>query len=98
MDLDPFQDQRTAQDYSLSFPEKEASNENDFVADFDKANFEEDCKLSQKSSFEELQKASRDLEKRLHERIVKSAESKFKDHPAGRDGCQRQGGSIQNGG
>ncbi|XP_076246920.1 atrial natriuretic peptide-converting enzyme [Calliopsis andreniformis] len=92
------QDQRRAQDYSLSFPRKEGtSEENDFVADFDKANFEENCKLSQKSSFEEQQKASRDLEKRLHERIVKSAESKFKDHQTGRGGRQRQGGSVQNG-
>ncbi|XP_043259003.1 uncharacterized protein LOC122401117 [Colletes gigas] len=99
IDLGPFraQDQGTAHEYSLSFPSKEeTSEESDFVADFDKANFEEDCKLSQKSSFEDLQKASRDLEKRLHERIVKSAESKFKDHQAGRDGCQRQGGGVLN--
>ncbi|XP_017876695.1 atrial natriuretic peptide-converting enzyme-like [Ceratina calcarata] len=43
--------------------------ENKFVADFDKLGFAND---SQKSNFEQLQKASRDLEKILHERIVKS--------------------------
>lgn len=100
VDLDPFraQDQRVAQDYTLSFPRKEKANEgNDFVADFGKANFEGECKLGQKTSFEELQKASRDLEKRLHERIVKSAESKLKDQQCGRDGRQRQGGNAQTG-
>ncbi|XP_076384843.1 uncharacterized protein LOC117228049 isoform X2 [Megalopta genalis] len=94
IDLGPIrpQDQRTTPEYSLSFSSKEETSEDsDFVADFDKANFEEGCKLSQKSSFEELQKASRDLEKRLHERIVKSAETKFKDHQAARDERQRLG-------
>ncbi|XP_076280974.1 uncharacterized protein LOC143209360 [Lasioglossum baleicum] len=93
IDLGPVRpnDQRTTPEYSLSFSSKEETSEDsDFVADFDKANFEEGCKLSQKSSFEELQKASRDLEKRLHERIVKSAETKFKDHQAARDERQRQ--------
>lgn len=93
VDLGPFraQDHQRTPDYSLSFTGKEDTSESsDFVADFDKANFEESCKLSQKSSFEELQKASRDLEKRLHERIVKSAETKFKDHQAARDERQRQ--------
>ncbi|XP_076662146.1 uncharacterized protein LOC143365660 [Halictus rubicundus] len=93
IDLGPARpnDQRTTPEYSLSFSSKEETSEDtDFVADFDKANFEEGCKLSQKSSFEELQKASRDLEKRLHERIVKSAETKFKDHQAARDERQRQ--------
>ncbi|XP_034183521.1 uncharacterized protein LOC117605855 [Osmia lignaria lignaria] len=101
IDLGPFrsQDQSANQDYTLSFSDKEArdtNQDNDFVADFDKANFEEDCKLRQKSSFEELQKASRDLEKRLHERIVKSAESKFKDQQGVRDGRQRQTVNLQN--
>ena len=64
------------------------------MADFDKANFGEDCKPSDKSSFEELQKASRDLEKRLHERTAKSAESKFKDQAG--EGRQRQGTNAQN--
>ncbi|XP_017789542.1 PREDICTED: atrial natriuretic peptide-converting enzyme-like [Habropoda laboriosa] len=77
------------QEYSLDDP----SEENEFVADFDKANFEEDC---EKSSFEELQKASRDLEKRLHERIVKSAETKVKNCKSGRDGRQRKGNTQSN--
>lgn len=51
---------------------------NDFMADFERANFQEEHKL-QKSSFEDLQKASLDLEKRLHERIINSAEAKFED-------------------
>ncbi|XP_076684868.1 uncharacterized protein LOC143377485 [Andrena cerasifolii] len=100
VDLDPFraQDQRVAQDYTVSFPRKEKTNEeNDFVADFGKANFEGECKPGQKTSFEELQKASRDLEKRLHERIVKNAESKLKEKKGGRDGRQRQGGNAQTG-
>lgn len=91
------QDQPDNQEYTLNFNSKETQNnneENDFVADFDKANFEEDCKPNEKSSFEELQKASKDLEKRLHERIVKSAESKFKDQA--REGRQRQGANVQN--
>ncbi|KZC07370.1 Atrial natriuretic peptide-converting enzyme, partial [Dufourea novaeangliae] len=101
IDLGPYRSQdhqHPAQEYSLNFPGKEVSGEeSDFVADFDKANFEEDdCKLSQKSSFEELQKASRDLEKRLHERIVKSAETKFKDRQPGGDGQQRLGAGGQN--
>ncbi|XP_076753401.1 uncharacterized protein LOC143424905 [Xylocopa sonorina] len=102
IDLGPFRSQTELanQEYSLSFARKEGrergEGSNDFVADFDKANFEGGCKISQKSSFEELQKASRDLEKRLHERIVKSAESKFKDHQTARDGRQRQGASVQN--
>ncbi|XP_076228713.1 uncharacterized protein LOC116431886 isoform X2 [Nomia melanderi] len=97
VDLGPFrsQDHQRTPDYSLSFTGKEDTGESsDFVADFDKANFEEGCKLSQKSSFEELQKASRDLEKRLHERIVKSAETKFKDHQAARDERQRQAETV----
>ncbi|KAK1127009.1 hypothetical protein K0M31_004623 [Melipona bicolor] len=86
IDLGPLQtqDQPNGQEYTL----RDTDEGNDFVADFDKANFDGDCKPSDKSSFEELQKASRDLEKRLHERIVKSAESKFKD--------QRQGDNAQN--
>lgn len=99
IDLGPLQaqDQSGNQEYTMNFSSKEAQNnneENDFVADFDKANFEEDCKLNEKSSFEELQKASKDLEKRLHERIVKSAESKFKDQA--REERQRQGANVQN--
>ncbi|XP_033366977.1 uncharacterized protein LOC117243520 [Bombus vosnesenskii] len=99
IDLGPLQaqDQPDNQEYTLNFSNKETQNnneENDFVADFDKANFEEDCKPNEKSSFEELQKASKDLEKRLHERIVKSAESKFKDQA--REGRQRQGANVQN--
>lgn len=93
VDLGPYraQNHQRTPDYALSFASKEDTSESsDFVADFDRANFEEGCKLSQKSSFEELQKASRDLEKRLHERIVKSAETKFKDHQAARDERQRQ--------
>lgn len=58
-----------------------ANENNDFVADFERANFQKDGGkvLEQKSSFEDLQKASLDLEKRLHERIIKSAEEKFED-------------------
>lgn len=52
---------------------------NNFMADFERANFQEEHKLMQKSSFEDLQKASLDLEKRLHERIINSAEAKFED-------------------
>ncbi|KAK9306878.1 hypothetical protein QLX08_002524 [Tetragonisca angustula] len=92
IDLGPLQtqDQPNGQEYTL----RDTSEENDFVADFDKANFDGGCKPSDKSSFEELQKASRDLEKRLHERIVKSAESKFKDQSG--EGRQRQGDNAQN--
>lgn len=92
IDLCPLQTQGqpNGQEYTL----RDTSEENDFVADFDKANFDGDCKPSDKSSFEELQKASRDLEKRLHERIVKSAESKFKDQSG--EGRQRQGDNAQN--
>ncbi|XP_019885727.1 atrial natriuretic peptide-converting enzyme isoform X2 [Ooceraea biroi] len=94
IDLGPFGSQnQTSQDYLLSYGGKDAreTNEhNDFVADFERANFDEGRKLVEKSSFEELQKASLDLEKRLHERIMKSAEAKFED-PNGRvDARQRQ--------
>lgn len=82
------------QDYLLSYGGKEArgtSEHNDFVADFERANFQEGRgKLVQKSSFEELQKASLDLEKRLHERIIKSAEAKFEDSNGRVDSRQRQ--------
>lgn len=81
------------QDYLLSYGGKETrgTNEhNDFVADFERANFQEGRKLVQKSSFEELQKASLDLEKRLHERIIKSAEAKFEDADGRVDPRQRQ--------
>jgi hypothetical protein len=78
----------------LSYGGKDArgtSEHNDFVADFERANFDEGRKLVEKSNFEELQKASLDLEKRLHERIMKNAEIKFED-PNGRlDVRQRQG-------
>ena len=99
IDLGPLQtqDQPNGQEYTLTFTGKESrdtNEENDFVADFDKANFGEDCKPSDKSSFEELQKASRDLEKRLHERTAKSAESKFKDQAG--EGRKRQGTNAQN--
>ncbi|KOX77936.1 hypothetical protein WN51_05824, partial [Melipona quadrifasciata] len=92
IDLGPLQtqDQPNGREYTL----RDTGEENDFVADFDKANFDGDCKPSDKSSFEELQKASRDLEKRLHERIVKSAESKFKDQSG--EGRQRQGDNARN--
>lgn len=78
------------QDYLLNYGGKdsrETNEHNDFVADFEQANFQEGRKLAQDSSFEQLQKVSLDLEKRLHERIIKSAEAKFED-PNGR---QRQG-------
>lgn len=58
---------------------QEMNERNDFVADFEQANFQEGRKLAQNSSFEELQKVSLDLEKRLHDRIIKSAEAKFED-------------------
>lgn len=101
IDLGPFrvQDSRDSQEYTLGFACKEikdACKSSDFVVDFDKANFDEDCRLSQKSSFEELQSASRDLEKRLHERVVKGAETKFKDHQQSRDGRKRQGTNARN--
>lgn len=67
---------------------------NDFVVDFERANFQEGRKLAQNSSFEELQKASLDLEKRLHERIVKSAEAKFEDSNDRMDTRQRQGSAT----
>lgn len=85
---------RGLQDYLLSYGGKEArgTNEhNDFVADFERANFQEGRpKLVQKSSFEELQKVSLDLEKRLHERIIKSTEAKFEDSNGRADSRQRQ--------
>ncbi|KAG7205357.1 hypothetical protein KM043_007357 [Ampulex compressa] len=95
IDLGPFGPQaRTSRDYSLGFREKDArgrSEERALVPDFGGTGFEEECESSQKSSFEELQKASRDLEKRLYERIVKSARSKQKDAQAGRgEARQRQ--------
>ena len=71
----------------------------EFVADFDKANFlsGEDCGgIPEKSSFEELQKASRDLEKRLHERIVASGESKLKDQATSREERRRQANGQNN--
>ncbi|KAG6796821.1 hypothetical protein HZU73_07807 [Apis mellifera caucasica] len=76
-------------------------NAEDFVADFDKANFlsGEDCGgngIPEKSSFEELQKASRDLEKRLHERIVASGESKLKDQATSREERRRQANGQNN--
>ncbi|CAK9832349.1 Atrial natriuretic peptide-converting enzyme [Anthophora retusa] len=93
IDLGPYRatvDQPSSnQEYSLD----DQREENEFVADFDKANFEEECK---KSSFEELQKASRDLEKRLHERIVTSVETKVKDCQSGRNGRQRKGNTQSN--
>lgn len=70
------------QDYLLNYGGKdsrEMNEHNDFVADFEQANFQGGHKLVQNSSFEDLQKASLDLEKRLHERIIKSAEAKFED-------------------
>lgn len=107
IDLGPLQAQidNLRPDYpSLNFAAgKEAREEdegNEFVADFDKANFlsEEDCgkESGEKSSFEELQKASRDLEKRLHERIVASGESKFKDQAASREERRRQANAQNN--
>ncbi|XP_072749852.1 uncharacterized protein [Anoplolepis gracilipes] len=92
IDLGPFRDQdQKSQDYLLSYGGKDGqkTNEhNDFVVDFERANFQEGRK---NSSFEELQKASLDLEKRLHERIVKSAEAKFEDSNGRMDTRQRQG-------
>ncbi|KAL0114337.1 hypothetical protein PUN28_011533 [Cardiocondyla obscurior] len=83
INLDPFRNQNQAsQDYLLNYGGKdsrETERNNDFVANFEQANFQEERKLAQNSSFEELQKVSMDLEKRLHERIIKSAEAKFKD-------------------
>ncbi|XP_077279868.1 uncharacterized protein LOC143907164 [Temnothorax americanus] len=90
INLDPFRNQnQTSQDYLLNYGEnsRETNDNNDFVADFEQANFQEGRKLPLNSSFEELQKVSLDLEKRLHERIIKSAEAKFED-PNSR---QRQG-------
>ena len=69
---------------------RETKEHNDFVADFEQAHFQEGHKLTQNSSFEELQKVSLDLEKRLHERIIKSAEAKFEDS----NGRQRQLGTV----
>lgn len=85
---------RGLQDYLLSYGGKDGqkTNEcNDFVVDFERANFQEGRKLALNSSFEELQKASLDLEKRLHERIVKSAEARFEDSNDRIDTRQRQG-------
>lgn len=100
IDLGPLQAHDLRPDYaslSLAAGEeaREAGEGNEFVADFDKANFlsGEDCGKripGEKSSFEELQKASRDLEKRLHERIVASGESKLKDQTTGREERRRQ--------
>ncbi|XP_029661736.1 atrial natriuretic peptide-converting enzyme [Formica exsecta] len=94
IDLSPFRDQdQESQDYLLSYGGKDGQkmNEcNDFVVDFERANFQEGRKLAQNSSFEELQKASLDLEKRLHERIVKSAEARFEDSNDRMDTRQRQ--------
>ncbi|KYN04551.1 Atrial natriuretic peptide-converting enzyme, partial [Cyphomyrmex costatus] len=90
IDLGSFRNHNQAsQDYLVNYNEKnsrEMTEHDDFVADFEQANFQKGHKLTQNSSFEELQKVSLDLEKRLHERIIKSAESKFED-PNGR---QRQ--------
>lgn len=101
IDLGPSRAHDRQTDYaSLNFAAGKEANEGDeFVADFDKANFlsEEDCgKRSEKSSFEELEKASRDLEKRLHERIVASGESKFKDQTTSREERQRQANAQNN--
>lgn len=85
---------RGLQDYLLNYGGKDGqktNDHNDFVVDFERANFEEGHKLVQNSSFEELQKASLDLEKRLHERIIKSAEAKFEDSNGRMDNRQRQG-------
>lgn len=82
------------QNYLLSYGEKDeqkTNEHNDFMVDFERANFQEGRKLAQNSSFEELQKASLDLEKRLHERIVKSAEAKIEDSNGRMDIRQRQG-------
>ncbi|XP_050446690.1 atrial natriuretic peptide-converting enzyme [Cataglyphis hispanica] len=95
IDLSPFRDQnQKSQDYLLSYGGKngqETSERNDFVVDFERANFQEGRKLALNSSFEELQKASLDLEKRLHERIIKSAEARFEDSNDRMDTRQRQG-------
>ncbi|KYN29072.1 Atrial natriuretic peptide-converting enzyme [Trachymyrmex cornetzi] len=94
IDLGSFRNHNQAsQDYLVNYNGKdsrETKEHNDFVADFEQANFQEGHKLTQNSSFEELQKVSLDLEKRLHERIIKSAEAKFED-PNGR---QRQLGTM----
>ena len=58
------------QRYPKDIPRSEQRN---FVVDFDKVDFSKTLKDA--SSFEELQKASRDLEKRLHEKIIKSSET-----------------------
>lgn len=84
---------RGSQDYLPSYGENDArgmNEHNGFVADFERANFQEERKLVQKSSFEDLQKVSLDLEKRLHERIMKSAEAKFENTNGRVDVRQRQ--------
>lgn len=106
IDLGPLQAHDLRPDYaslSLAAGEeaREAGEGNEFVADFDKANFlsGEDCGKripGEKSSFEELQKASRDLEKRLHERIVASGESKLKDQTTSREERRRQANAQNN--
>ncbi|XP_011702665.1 PREDICTED: atrial natriuretic peptide-converting enzyme isoform X2 [Wasmannia auropunctata] len=89
IDLGAFRNHQASQDYLTNYGKdlRETNEHNDFVADFEQANFQEGHKIAQNSSFEELHKVSLDLEKRLHERIIKSAEAKFED-PNGR---QRQG-------
>lgn len=88
------------QNYLSNYGGKDAgrgTNEHDeFVADFERANFDGERKLVGKSSFEELQKASLDLEKKLHERIMKSAEvKKFDDSNGCRmDARQRPGTAV----
>lgn len=61
-----------------------ASIDGDFVADFERADFHGERKLVQRSSFEELQKVSLDLEKRLHERIIRSAAEAKSEEPYSR--------------
>ncbi|KAK2578908.1 hypothetical protein KPH14_011122 [Odynerus spinipes] len=102
IDLGPFRTQsQPSQDFSLAFESKDvvSRNENSFVANFAKVNFADEEKLeNRKSSLDELRKASRDLEKNLHERTLKSNEAKFDDIIGGRgENRKRQNVASQSG-
>ncbi|XP_046818808.1 uncharacterized protein LOC124424171 isoform X1 [Vespa crabro] len=102
IDLGPFRThtQPSTEDFSLAFESKDvvSTNENGFIANFGKVNFPDEEKLeNRKSSFDELRKASRDLEKNLHERTLKNNETKFDDILGGREeNRQRQNIPSQN--
>ncbi|XP_015120574.1 atrial natriuretic peptide-converting enzyme [Diachasma alloeum] len=75
---------------SLSKPDESAEHQYT-TRKFDDGveNFDGSHEGAFKSSFEELQKAARDLEKRLHEEIVRSV-----DHTGGECGSQKRGRDV----